>query len=357
MSPEEAEKAFDLINKYLENNQTGFDNTDKQIFITLCCYPRKTWTELSKELGYSEEHIRDKAVGIYRKVESVLGDDKKVNKSNFLTHVERFMNLSKVNETSIDSKNVNFIKSEISFLQEMPNPFTPINQPIHESKYFFGRDKEVQEIFKFINSGSSVAVIADPGMGKSSLLMAVAREAQNQLITQRYPIYINLDDVNNEQEIIDHICEELDIEYPGSMRNFKKLLVNNQCLLLMDQVEKLEPPDFSLSFIQQIVAWSQRDMKNDAPFKLVWTACKSLEVIFPEDKMTSPIASRFANLSIERWDKKIISDFIKHRLSLSANRQISFSENEIAQILNESGGHPQKLMTLCYEIFNKYIER
>lgn len=356
MTPEEAQRLFNSVNqKFLQNSNKGLDNTDENIFIAILLDDKITYEQIAETYKHGFPTIKQRAPKLYRKIEELFNlEDKIIDRDNFRATIQTLIDGKNNDINQQLAKSVN----QLNYLQEkIGNPFIPVNQPIHESKYFFGREKEVQEIFKFINSGSSVAVIADPGMGKSSLLMAVEREAQNQLITQRHPIYINLDDVNNEQEIIDHICEELDIEYPGSMRNFKKSLINNQCLLLMDQVEKLEPPDFSLSFIQQIVAWSQRDMKNDAPFKLVWTACKNLEVIFPEDKMTSPIASRFANLIIERWDKKIISDFIKNRLSLSGNPQISFSENEITQIINESGGHPQKLMTLCYEIFNKYIQR
>ena len=354
MTPEEAQRLFNLVNqKVIMNDQKGLNYLDQKIFVEILLNDPITYESIAEKHHCAVQTIKERGPKLYRRIERAFGlSNQAINKDTFKVRIPKLID---------DENNINQqLKEQTNKFNcsqaKIGNPFIPINQPIHESEYFFGRREEIQKIFDSINSGSSVAVIADPGMGKSSLLMAVERQAYNQLITKRYPIYINLDDVNNEQEIIDHICEELDIKYPGSMRSLKKSLINNQCLLLMDQVEKLVSPNISFSFVQLIVSWSQRDTKNDAPFKLVWTACKSLEVLFPEDKMDSPIASRFANLSIERWDKKIISDFIKNRLSLSSNCQISFSDDDITKIVNESGGHPQKLMTLCYEIFNQYIQ-
>ena len=46
-------------------------------------------------------------------------------------------------------------------------------------------------------------------------------------------------------------------------------------------------------------------------------------------------------------------DFIAARLK---NTSVSFTEEEIIQLVQESKGHPRKLMQLCYRTYRKYAE-
>jgi len=36
---------------------------------------------------------------------------------------------------------------------------------------------------------------------------------------------------------------------------------------------------------------------------------------------------------------------------------ITFTEDEINELINNSKGHPQKLMALSYQTFNRYLEQ
>ena len=49
----------------------------------------------------------------------------------------------------------------------------------------------------------------------------------------------------------------------------------------------------------------------------------------------------------------MMRDFIANRLARTC---VSFSEEEIMQLVQESGGHPRKLMQLCYRIYARYVE-
>ncbi|MDY7012767.1 MAG: hypothetical protein SVX43_04055, partial [Cyanobacteriota bacterium] len=90
----------------------------------------------------------------------------------------------------------------------------------------------------------------------------------------------------------------------------------------------------------------------NAPLRLVMTARESLTSLFDEEK-TSPLANICTEERLDVWDKKTARDFIAHRLEPTAVR---FSEEEIVQLIAESGGHPQKLMYFCYQLYRRYRE-
>jgi DNA polymerase III delta subunit len=55
--------------------------------------------------------------------------------------------------------------------------------------------------------------------------------------------------------------------------------------------------------------------------------------------------------TIEPWDETTIRNFIEARLARTAVR---FTEAEISQLVQESGGHPRRLMQGCYRIYAQY---
>jgi DNA-binding Xre family transcriptional regulator len=80
------------------------------------------------------------------------------------------------------------------------NPFIPQHGKIDDPLFFFGREREIRRVFETLNSGSSVAIIGESAIGKSSLLQAIYREAPTQLRYARQPIYIDLQIVCDEDD-------------------------------------------------------------------------------------------------------------------------------------------------------------
>ncbi len=80
------------------------------------------------------------------------------------------------------------------------NPFQPTAGAMEKRDLLFAREREIKEIFDFLNSGSGVAIIGETGMGKSSLLKAISQEASTRLKPPRKPIYFNLGIVSNDEE-------------------------------------------------------------------------------------------------------------------------------------------------------------
>ncbi|MEG4037226.1 hypothetical protein Q5691_00575 [Microcoleus sp. w1-18aA5] len=96
--------------------------------------------------------------------------------------------------------------------------------------------------------------------------------------------------------------------------------------------------------------------------RLVVAACTSLDTLFPDSQdknMTSPFKGICIEENLKQWDEEISREFIVSRLQASwltpVAQPVNFTEEEIAELIAESGGYPQKLMQLCYHTYAGYI--
>ena len=110
---------------------------------------------------------------------------------------------------------VDSIKNPVSSIEldnsNHNNPFIPQHGKIDDSRFFFGREREMRRVFETLNSGSSVAIIGERAIGKSSLLQAIYREAPTELRHPRKPIYLNLNNVYDENDFYGALCGEAGI--------------------------------------------------------------------------------------------------------------------------------------------------
>ncbi|MEG4280309.1 hypothetical protein QUA62_22925 [Microcoleus sp. MON1_C1] len=233
------------------------------------------------------------------------------------------------------------------------NPFIPQHGKIDDPKFFFGREREIRRVFETLNSGSNVAVIGESAMGKSSLLQAIYREAPNQLRYARQPIYIDLQIVCDEDDFYGDLCHKAGIE-KAKGGNLSRALESNPLLLLLDEVENMRWDGFTnptRSLLRGLTEGS------NPPLRLVIAARTSLDILFPGTNMTSPFKGHEETL--KQWDEKICREFIASRLQASwltpVAQPVNFTEAEIAGLIAESGGYPQKLMQLCYQTYARYI--
>jgi hypothetical protein len=130
-------------------------------------------------------------------------------------------------------------------------------------------------------------------------------------------------------------------------------------LLLLDEVEKMTWDGFTNQVRGQLRGLADG---NNAPLRLVVAACTSLDTLFPDSQdknMTSPFKGICIEENLKQWDEKICREFIVSRLQADwltpVAQPVNFTEAEIAGLIAESGGYPQKLMQLCYQTYARYI--
>ena len=237
---------------------------------------------------------------------------------------------------------------------EIPaNPFVPRSGRIDLPEQFFGREKELRSVFEILNSGSSVAVIGERQVGKSSFLKAIAHNAEAQLARPRQPVYLDCQSLTDNADFYEELCLLIDIENTKAA-NLKRTLrrLKKSFLLLLDDVEMLAEENFSLQIRSQLRALSQG---YDAPFKLVVVASVNLDELFPDAKgKVSQLQNICLNEFLLCWDEKQAKQFIEDRLRTTP---IQFSEQDISDMLSQTKGHPQKVMEACYQLYNRYKEQ
>ncbi len=235
-----------------------------------------------------------------------------------------------------------------------PNPFLPQTGRVEDSQKLFGRQREIRRVFETLNSGSSVALIGERSIGKSSLLWAIKQQAESQLMPPRKPIYLDMSQVYDEEDFYYALCSEVGIEQCKGFRLTRAL--NKQrprLLLLLDEIEKMTWQGFTNQVRGQL-----RGLANghDAPLRLVVAASTSLDKLFPDSHglgMVSPFQNICLQEEITLWDEVTVRDFISSRL---ASTSIRFTDEEVMQIVMASRGHPQELMQLCHRTYDRYVE-
>ncbi|KYC36640.1 hypothetical protein WA1_43940 [Scytonema hofmannii PCC 7110] len=233
------------------------------------------------------------------------------------------------------------------------NPFIPQVGRVEDPRQFFGRERDIQRVFEVLESGSSVALIGEEGIGKSSLLWAICQQAETRLESPRLPIFLDLNEIGNESDFYIALCDKLDIPECKGYKLTRSLRQHpKKVLLAIDNVAKFTWKGFTRQVRDQLRALAEG---NDAPIRLILAASEPLDNLFNDshDKgKTSPLAGICQEEQIKRWDETTMRDFIANRL---AGTGVSFSEETITQLVQQSDGHPRRLVQICYRAFAQYV--
>lgn len=224
------------------------------------------------------------------------------------------------------------------------NPFVPLNGAVENSRQLFGREREIKRVFELLNTGTSVALIGEKQVGKSSLLKAVYQQAETKLQQNRKPIYLNLGNVLDEEDFYETLCGDVGIPvYKGG--KLRRALKQLRLLLILDEVEKMAWDGFTNQVRGQIRALADG---MDAPLRLVIAANSPLNRLFSDSSMTSPFENICYEETISFWDVATARNFVHSRLQATPN---IFTEDEIFKLITESGGNPWKLMNFCHNLY------
>ncbi|MEM6838723.1 MAG: TIR domain-containing protein [Cyanobacteria bacterium P01_C01_bin.120] len=234
------------------------------------------------------------------------------------------------------------------------NPFLPLSGGLEDPSRFFNCKSSLNHIFELLNSGSSVALIGRRNMGKSSTLWAVKHLASERLQVPRNPIRLNLAMIFSEQEFYEYLCKALNMKITYGTQFIRAIYRQNfKLLLLLDNLERMKQEGFTYKIRQELRVLAEG---SDAPLKLVLTARRSLDYLFPEgyiDGQTSPFEGITVELHVPSWSADTCRDFISSRLASSS---VQFSNQEIAQLVSNSDGNPQKLTRACHALYTQYCE-
>lgn len=352
----DSKQALEFINGLLRENRKQVLN-ELEVKLFLGMWERKEYTDIVNDGSYSAEHVRDMGAKLCKKITQYL--EIKVTKRNFKNsieggyqqHLEKASSSQKpileiINPTQGDESQSDHPP------QQNHNPFIPFNGRVEEKHLFFDREREIRRVFEVLNSGSSVVLIGEEGIGKSSMLWMIYQQAESLLKGKRQPVFLDLNLLHNESQFYSDLCHEIGIPESKDYQLTRNLR-SCKILLAIDNVGKLTGEGFTRQIRDYLRGLAEG---SNAPLKLILAATEPLNNLFKDSQEqgnTSPLAGICQEEHIHSWDEATIRTFITSRL---ARTSVSFTEEEIIQLIQESGGHPRKLMQLCYRTYWRYVE-
>lgn len=261
--------------------------------------------------------------------------------------------------------------------QPPANPFTYGN-PISDPARFFGRGREVEQVFNRLRNseGESSSIVGGRRIGKSSLLNYVAHPD----VQRRYGmdperaifVYADLHMVDDQttparlwQRLLTQMArqcrdEELaahlqEITTAGTFDNFTLAdlfdLVDGggrQVVFLLDEFENVTSnPNFDPGFF-----YGLRSLAIQHNLSLVTSSRHELiELTHSQAIRSSPFFNIFANINV-----RLMSETEARRLvdGLLAGTGVEFGEEETATLAEVAGGHPFFLQAAGYFLFEAY---
>ncbi|CAG0927165.1 hypothetical protein TFLX_00399 [Thermoflexales bacterium] len=226
------------------------------------------------------------------------------------------------------------------------NPFYTTGR-INDPKLFFGREQLVRELRQELSKRTNVSLVGESQMGKSSLLYYLYATREEWLPGEAIE-YLDLQRVFDEADFCEMVLQQLNAT-GNTLRDLRYALGARRVILLLDEVERLAEPDFSPRLHDLL-----RSLAQEPNFKMCVATQSPLEEVFPPRVKGS--VSPFHNI----FTCKIVSPFseVEARRFLAARLQgtgVTFTEREVARLINDSHCHPARLQQLARTLFEEKV--
>jgi hypothetical protein len=233
----------------------------------------------------------------------------------------------------------------------VPNPFGDVGR-LTDPARFFDREELLRQIFEELGKGVNLSLVGESQIGKSSLLTMVCALVMKHISPPPDAlVYLSLQVVDDEDDLYEELCKELGIESCRGGKLFRALR-GKRYVLCLDEVEKMTWDGFTRNVRSQLRGLADG---SDAPLKLVIASRSPLSRLFPDSpELDSPLAGICRQLDVGPFPPGVARAFLAHRLRGTG---VTFSENDTAALLRETGGHPAKLQRAAADLFRHYAVR
>jgi hypothetical protein len=222
------------------------------------------------------------------------------------------------------------------------NPFCDRGR-INDPDRFFDRRRILRELRQMLAAGKNVSLVGDRQIGKSSLLYHLYQTGA-EWVSEKTVLYLDLQQVLDEKDFCDEVLEGLG-EEPGDPRALKRVLRRQPLVLLLDEVEKLNRPEFAQNLHDLLRALAQGDNLT-----LAVASYRPLVEVFPPSAPTSPLYSIFIAKRLGPFIPAEARDFLSRRLEGTG---VVFTTTEISQLIEMSEGHPARLQRRACTLFDQ----
>ena len=130
------------------------------------------------------------------------------------------------------------------------NPFGDRGR-ISDPRRFFDREELLRDIFAELRKGSSLSLVGESQIGKSSLLAMVRHQGPTVLAdTGQTFLTIDMQTIQDMDEFFEELCRELQLGQTLRGQPLKRALGQRQVVVCLDEIEKMTHP--------QAFSWQQR---------------------------------------------------------------------------------------------------
>jgi type II secretory pathway predicted ATPase ExeA/phage tail protein X len=194
-----------------------------------------------------------------------------------------------------------------------------------------------------------LTLIADPGMGKTTLLYQLCEELRD-----RTRIVLLSQTQCNSWEFIEYILQDLGVETKGmglvAMHGqlneilFEELLAGKRFVLIVDEAQNLDD-----SVLETVRMLSNFETHNTKLLQIILAGQPGLAAKLAQPRL-SQLRQRIAVLSrLEHFDIEETGDYIAHRLKVAGHSgEPIFSSASISLLAKLSRGIPRNINNFCY---------
>jgi hypothetical protein len=221
------------------------------------------------------------------------------------------------------------------------NPFYERGM-IRDPSRFFGRRRELREIFSCLRTRQCVSVVGDSKIGKSSLLHYITAMGKQELGDDVQLHYLDLQKSANEE---DFCCQTIATLGGGgrTLHALRRALRRRRVVLCLDEFERFKEEGFGPHWPGLL-----RSLAQEPDLALVVATRQPLEVLFPDDRRTSPIYNIFTRFTLGPFTEPEAQQLLAQSL---VDTGVTFSEEEIARLFSLTGRHPYHLQVAAWHLF------
>jgi hypothetical protein len=211
---------------------------------------------------------------------------------------------------------------------------------IRDQARFFGRERELGQIFSRLKTMQSVSVVGERHIGKSSLLYHIAQAGGERLGENYICHYLDLQLVQSVEEFYERVCELLNSE-GNTHRDFEQAIQHKKVVLCLDEFEHAtDNPDFGDEFFNVL-----RSLAQTGELALVVATQHTLSELYRSGAITpSPFFNIFSVLRLGPLTETEARELVTRPVERNGQ---SFSASEINFILGLAGQHPYRLNLAC----------
>jgi transcriptional regulator with XRE-family HTH domain len=225
----------------------------------------------------------------------------------------------------------------------LTDPLPPFGDEgcIENPDRFFNRQALLNQVFEALKTGCSRSLVGESEIGKSSILSMICHRGPDRLsLPSQAFIRFDMQTFWPPEAFLhalqDALKLKLDLNSPAFGFDLQRQLNGRRYFLCLDEIEAFTDfPDYIPRLLRGLADGSRK------PFTLVTASRSPLSQLFPDTPTkTSPLTGICQQIDVTPFDEQEAREFLQRRLQGTG---ITFTENEIAALVTQSGGHPARL--------------